>query len=241
MRRQGAAVLAAAVASLAAGGAYARWLQPRHDRWGATDGEVAVALPGDELVPDPATQNTRAITIDAPPHEVWPWLAQIGADRAGFYSYDVLEDLFGLGIHSADHIVDEWQDLKEGDVVYASRRRTGGWYVVTVHPGSLLVLQTADLARGRPILRTDPGGWEYLWTFALIDRGDSSTRLLVRERVAFGNRLVRVLMTPAGPVSFLMTRRMLIGIKQRSERARLNATDVGRDTRSRPTMKEVAR
>lgn len=202
-----------------AGCAYARLLKPRHDRWGASDAEVAVDLSSDSLVPQPSAQNTRAITIEAPPHEVWPWLVQIGADRGGFYSYDFLENLFGLRIHSADHIVEEWQRLKVGDVVYATRSRTGGWYVADVRPERLLALQTADLRRRRPALRTDPGGWEFGWSFVLVDRGDGSTRLLVRERVAVGNPLMRLLMTPVGPVSFLMTRRMMLGIKERAERA----------------------
>lgn len=214
-RTLGGAVLAGAVA----GTAYLRWLAPRFERWGATDDEVAAPLPGDALVPEPAHQNTRALTIAAPPATVWPWLAQIGADRGGFYSYDLLEDLFGLGIHSADVVVERWQDLAVGDVVYATRHRTGGWYVAAVRPGSHLVLRTADLSRGRPVLRSDPGGWEFLWSFVLVDRGDGTTRLLVRERVAFGSALMRLLMTPAGTVSFLMTRRMMLGIRDRAERA----------------------
>lgn len=240
---------ATAVGGALAVGACARFLTTRHDRWGATDAEVSVDLPSDALVPEPSAQNTRAITIEAPPHEVWPWLAQIGADRGGFYSYDFLENLFGLRIHSADHIVAEWQDVKVGDVVHATRSRTGGWYVVDVQPGQMLALQTADLVRGRPALRTDPHGWEFLWTFVLIDRGDGSTRLLVRERVAVASPLMRLLMTPVGPVSFLMTRRMMLGIKERSERARVRqassagfasrnaVTAVGKvgNNRSRPT------
>jgi hypothetical protein len=212
-----AILLRATLVGAVIGGAYARWLQPRNERWGATDSEVAVPLPGDEFVADPATQNTRAITIDAPPESVWPWLAQIGADRGGFYSYDALENLFRLDIHSADHIVDEWQDLQVGDVVYATRGRGGGWYVADVRPGSILVLRAADLARARPTRRTDRGGWEFVWIFALLDRGDGTTRLLVRERMAVGSTLTRLLMTPLGPVSFLMTRRMMLGIKDRCE------------------------
>lgn len=219
MRRAIVCVLRAALAVVAAGLGYGRWLQPRLERWGATDGEVAAVLPGDELVAEPASQNTRAITIAAPPEAVWPWLAQMGADRGGFYTYDVLENLFGLRIHSADEIVEEWQDLRVGDVVYAARNRSGGWYVVDLRPDRLLVLQTADLKQGRPVRRTDRAAWEFQWTFALIDRGNRTTRLLVRERVAFGTRRMRVLMAPAGPVSFVMTRRMMLGIKARAERS----------------------
>lgn len=216
--RRSVSILAAGIElGLVAGSCYARWLKPRQDRWGATDDEVRASLPGDELLPDPDAQNTRAITIAAPPAEVWPWLVQLGADRAGFYSYDWLEDLFGLGIHSADRVVDEWQRLEVGDVVYASRNRSGGWYVVDVRPGEALVLQVADLDKGEP-LRRGTAAWAFQWTFALRDLGEGRTRLLVRERVGFSTPTVRLLMAPVGPVSFAMTRRMLLGIKARAER-----------------------
>jgi hypothetical protein len=169
-------------------------------------------------MPEPAAQLTRAISIEASAAEVWPWLLQIGADRAGFYSYDRLENLFGLRIHSADRIIDHWQHLAVGDLVYASADRTGGWSVVSIVPERALVLQAADVRTGRPMRRDNPPGWEFQWTFALQEHGDRWTRLLVRERVAFGTRLMRLLMTPVGSVSFVMTRRMMLGIKERVER-----------------------
>lgn len=212
------AFLSTSLVGSAAGVAYARWLKPSHDHWGATTAEKYTTLPGDDLIEDPADQVTRAITIGAPPAAVWPWLAQIGADRGGFYSYDLLENVFGLGVHNAAEIVEDWQEIKVGDVVYANRSRSGGWYVADVRPGELLVLQAADLRRGRPVLRTDPAGWEFQWTFVLVGRGDGTTRLLVRERVALGSLGMRLLMPLLGPVSFLMTRRMLLGIKSRAER-----------------------
>jgi hypothetical protein len=89
-----------------------RW----HLRWGATDEETRKALPGDELVPRPVAEMTRALTINAPAREIWPWMVQMRAGGGGLYSYDWLENLAGLGIHSTDRIVPEYQDLKEGDV-----------------------------------------------------------------------------------------------------------------------------
>jgi hypothetical protein len=210
-------VLCATAIGVASGAAYARWRRPRQNCCGATEIERAASLPGDELIPDATARNTRAISILAPPDAVWPWLAQMGADRGGFYSYDLLEDLFGLGIHSADVVVDAWQDVHVGDVVYADRRQGGGWYVDEVRPGVALVLQLADLRRGRPVRRTDPAGWEFVWAFVLIDRGDGSTRVLVRESVVFGRRVVRLLMAPVGLVISVMTHRMLLGIKERAE------------------------
>jgi hypothetical protein len=195
---------------------YREVFTPWHQRWGATADELSAPLPGDDLVAEPAEQVTRAITIDAEPADVWPWLDQIGADRGGFYSYDCLENLFGLDVHSADEVVEEWQDLEVGDVVWATRKRSGGWYVVRRVPGSVLALQMADLEAGRPV-RRDTGGWEFLWTFALRADDPGRTRLIVRERVAFGSRLTRWLMAPTSVVSFVMTRRMMLGIKERAE------------------------
>lgn len=216
-----------AIAVGAAAGAFVKWFMPWQRQWGATDEEASAPLAGDDLVAEPASQLTRAITVDAPPEDVWPWLVQLGADRGGFYSYDWLENLFGLRIHSADTIVDEWQGLGVGDIVYATRARTGGWYVQEFRPKELMALQVANLVAGRPVRREDRGGWEFLWTFALRPTPAGGTRLLVRERVAFGSPLVRALMTPTGLVSFVMTRRMMIGIKERAEGRRAVVRSAG--------------
>ena len=209
--------VAAAVAAL--GGVYRSVLRPWQMTWGATEAELAAALPGDDLVHPPATQATRAVTIAAPPEEVWPWVVQLGADRGGFYSYDWLENLFGLGIHSANTVVAEWQDRSVGDFVAANSKRTGGWYVADIRPAEALVLQVADLTTGRPVSRHGRPGWEFLWIFALRPTADGGTRLLVRERVAFANAAVEALFSPLGLVSFVMTRRMMLNIKARAEQA----------------------
>ena len=213
-------LITAGVVTGAAVAAYERWVKPWQERWGATDEELALPLPGDGLVAEPADQVTRAITIDAPPEEVWPWIVQLGADRGGFYTYDVLENLFGLDIHSADQIVDRWQDLDIGDAVYADRARTGGWYVVDLRPNEALVLKVADLEAGRPLRRDEKLRWEFLWTFALHPSPAGGTRLLVRERVAFDSAVTRALMAPVGLVSFVMTRGTMLGIKSRVESRR---------------------
>src|SRR5262245_61191325 len=98
-------LLAAGTAGLAA--AYVFLVRPWHLRWGATAEEVTETLPGDDLVADPKTQATHAVTIDAPPEAVWPWLVQIGQDRAGFYSYTWLEDLFGCRMRNTYRVVPE--------------------------------------------------------------------------------------------------------------------------------------
>jgi len=109
--------------------AWRKVFTPWQRNWGATEEEAAMALPGDTLTPPPVDQCTRAITIAAPPEAVWPWLVQMGADRGGFYSYAWLENLFGLDIHNADGIVDEWQQLAVGDWVWGARNRSAGWLV----------------------------------------------------------------------------------------------------------------
>jgi hypothetical protein len=215
-RSGGRRVLAAAAVTVAALGSL-RLLRGWHERWGATPEELVGPLPGDDLVPEPASQSTRAITVRAPAAQVWPWVVQLGADRGGFYSYDWLENLFRLGIHSADEVVPQWQQRDVGDLVHADAAGTGGWYVARVVPGEALVLQMANVGAGRPMRRDELLRWEFLWTFALREAGDGTTRLLVRERVGFGNRWTRALMAPVGLVSFVMTRKMLRGIRDRAE------------------------
>src|SRR2546422_155339 len=114
MRTRSLARVAGAVAGLGALGLYFRVLRPMQLRWGATDDEVQRALPGDDNVPQPTFNATRAVTVDAQPEEIWPWLIQIGAGRAGWYSYDLLDN---LGHPSAERIIPEFQQLAVGDLI----------------------------------------------------------------------------------------------------------------------------
>jgi len=206
------AMAATTIGGVAAGIGWQRWRR----RWRATPEEQVAALAGDDHVAEPATQSTLAVEIDAPVEDVWPWIVQLGADRGGFYSYDWLENLFGLGIHSASRVVPEWQVLDVGDVIAADRAGTGGWYVVALIPVDTLAIQLADFGRGRVARRDEGLRWEFLWTFALVRVDEQRCRLLVRERVAFGRRLARWAMTPFAFVSFVMTRRMMLGIRLRA-------------------------
>ena len=203
----------------------AAWAVHRMQRWqrnwGATDVEVGADLPGDELTARPTEQSTRAITIDAPPEEVWPWLTQLGADRAGFYSYDWLENVFGLDIHNADAIVPEWQGLEVGDMIWADGARTGGWVVELIVPNTALVMKVADVGTRCAVTRDVGIGFEFQWTFALRELAGVGTRLIVRERVAYGRLLTRWLMAPVGLISFVMTRKTLLGLRQRAGRVPL--------------------
>jgi hypothetical protein len=208
----GVGVLSAATAV-----AWHRWVTPWHEQWGATDDEARMALPGDDLVVEPAQQNTRAIGVDGEPWSVWQWIVQIGADRGGFYSYEWLENLFGLGIHNSDEVVPAWQHRTVGDLVFADAKGTGGWYVMEVRPGDALVLQVGDVRAGRPIHRDEQLRWESSWSFVVRPAPGGRSRLLVRERAGFGSRLTEVAMSPIGFVSFVMTQKMLREIKARAE------------------------
>jgi hypothetical protein len=173
--------------------------------WGATAAEAAEPLPGDDLLPDAEIVATRAITIDAPPGAVWPWLAQMGSGRAGAYTYDWIENLFGLGMHSADEILPEHQDVKVGDAFRLGPGRPFMRFEV-VEPGRALVVRFED------------GTW--VWSFVLR-AVDGGTRLLSRNRIAtpggsFAGRLVTTYLMEPG--SLVMERKMLLGIRSRAER-----------------------
>lgn len=198
--------------------AYRYGIQPWHRTWGATDAEVEMSLPGDGLVPRPAYQTTRAITIDASPKTVWPWLVQIGQGRAGFYSYEWLENLFGLEIQNADRVHPEWQELEAGDRVrlapadqYAGHAQMR---VVHFDPNRALVLgpvvETADDLEAAA--RTGAG----TWAFMLSPVGDDQTRLIVRTRSRRWTAS-RIAFRLYDPAHFLMERKMLLGLKERAE------------------------
>jgi len=206
-------------------------LQVLHGRrnWGATADEVTAVLPGDELVPDPAEQTTLAVTVDAPPTEIWAWLVQIGQDRGGMYSYDRLENVVGLHIHSSDEIRDEWQDLAAGDQVVVVPRGCGpmpdgyAFRVATVDPPTALVLRQAPPEHP----------WNGVWSFHVVPDGDGRSRLLSRSRTEpQATTGLRIATRAMEPVTLLMTRRMLRGIKDRAERHALTADRVPGGTRS---------
>ena len=191
---------------------YAFALRPWFLRWGATQGELKQSLPGDEIVRQPMSGCTRAITIDAPPERVWPWVAQIGQGRGGFYSYAWLENLAGCQIVNADLIHPEWQDPKPGDVVRL-HPSAPPVPVAFVQPGYALVLG----AQPRPTL---PGFPSVSWAFIVEPAGAGRTRLLIRWRSSFQPTAGQYLANKYAlePIHFIMERRMMIGIKERAER-----------------------
>jgi hypothetical protein len=188
---------------------YAKLVRPWHLRWGATLEEACRPLPGDDLVAQPAMAATHAITIQAAVDQVWPWLAQIGQGRGGFYSYDWLENRFGMDIHNVERIQPELQNPKVGDLIPFWKGI--GIPIVQIEPPALLVL-AGSFAPGQPT-----GG---SWTFKLEAPEPQTTRLIVRARVAgfepgwLSVILYRFFLEPA---HFIMERGMLLGIKTRAE------------------------
>jgi hypothetical protein len=198
MRKLLAAILLAA--GLAA--VYRRVLREPILNWGATADEAAPPLSGDELLEDADIVATRAITVDAPAAAVWPWLVQMGPGRGGAYTYDWIENLFGLGMHSATEILPEFQELEVGRVL-RSRGGGMGMRIEILEPEHVLSPRSED------------GSW--VWTFVLEDeRG--RTRLLSRNRIRVGGSLGgRLAMLAMEPGSLVMEHKMLRGIKERAE------------------------
>ncbi len=180
-------------------------------RWGATAQEARRPLPGDEAIPHPNLSATRAITIRAPANQVWPWIAQMGQGRGGFYSYDFLENLAGCDIHSANRIVPEWQDVSVGDAFRLHPKVA--LEVAAVEPGRSLVI------RGGDPMDSAASPYIYSWAFTLLERPDGMSRLLVRERYGFTRWWSSLLVEPLGAISFIMSQKMLRGIRERAERA----------------------
>jgi hypothetical protein len=207
MKRRAAAAGAAVTGSAAA---YLLVGRPWQLGWGATDEERGAALAGDDLIPNPDLTATRAITVHAVADQVWPWIAQLGQGRGGFYSYDALENLVGCDIHSADRVVPEWQDVKVGDQVKLAPEVGVG--VTVVQPGRALVL------RGGVPMGAVPPPYDFTWAFVLRERPDGTTRLLVRERYAYTKRWAPLLVEPVAAAAFVMSQRMLRGIRDRAER-----------------------
>jgi hypothetical protein len=192
-------------------------VRPWYQRWGATDEEITRPLPGDEIVPSAAGQETRAITIQASADRVWPWLAQLGQDRGGFYSYDMLENLVGCRMPTTDVLRPDRQQWQLGDKLWMyPPERAGGIGFATLRvfgPGRALGFATR--VTGASVDQPESGSW----AFVLQPLGDSATRLLVRGRVAGGRSPLGVAFDRAifEPAHFVMERRTMIGLKQLAE------------------------
>ncbi len=184
-----------------AGLLYTTRLRRRILTWGATEEEAASRFPGDELLEDADGVSTRAIEIDASAVDVWPWLAQIGpSPRGGAYTYDWIENLLRLDMHSVDHVLPEFQHPQVGEVIGLGENRMR---LERVEPEHVISWRSED------------GNW--VWTFLLAER-NATTRLISRNRFRLPTLGSRIGMLPMEPGSLVMERKMLRGIKQRAER-----------------------
>jgi hypothetical protein len=193
--------------------AYAKLVRPWARRWGATAEEAARPLPGDQLVAKADYVATRAITIHAPPQEVWPWLVQIGSGRAGWYTYDRIDN---AGMPSATEVIPELQQLQVGDLI-------------PMVVGKDIGVRVKELEPDRRMLWWDEQG-EYSWEWVL-EPADGQTRLLNRLRVTrhpWTRKMLYELVAVNGDV--VMQRKLLRGIKQRAERLAAHHPIPGQET-----------
>jgi hypothetical protein len=171
-------------------------------------------MAGDALLPNPTYSGTTAVIVIAPPEDIWPWLVQIGYQRGGLYSYDWLDRLFGyLDRPSATRILPEFQHLVVGDRIPLGRGPS--WPVAAIEPNRALVLDMRNMP-----------GIDWVWQFGLYSIDEKRTQLVSRSRVCSRTVWARLFTYAIEPAGFLMTRRMLLGLKQRAEA--LRAASVGK-------------
>lgn len=211
--RARAAILAAAMGLV---GVYAFAVRPRMLRWGATDDEVRAPFPGADLIPGASRSATMAVTIDAPPAHVWPWLAQMGTNRAGWYSWDRLDN---FGRRSAEYVCPEWQEVSVGDRLDAMPDGSEWWEVAVLEPERFLCLRMSLDLRGRPF---DPRGprprrfTDSTWGFLLGALPGNRTRLVVSGHWAFEPRWLKPIVSAVllEPSHWVMQKRQFQNIQR---------------------------
>lgn len=188
-------VLAGAAASF---GSYRAW----HTRWGATDAELARAMPGDGLIEQPSFNATRAVTVDASPEDIWPWILQIGFGRAGWYSYDWLDN---LGRSSVDQVIPDLQHIEVGQLI-------------PMGPGKNSGLRVKAFEANRWMLWSDAKGTS-TWAWGLYPADDGRTRLVTRVRLRYrwADPAILFNLLLIEPLDFPMMRKCLLGIRRRAE------------------------
>jgi len=168
--------------------------------WGSTVEEIARSMPGDEVLEQPTFNATRAVTIEATPEEIWPWVVQIGYRRAGFYSYDSLDN---DGIPSAERILPEYQDLEVGDLIPLTKSAN-------------VRVTELEAPKSMVLLFEVPGTWSSAtWVWGLYPEDDTRTRLVTRLRVN-ARRIPSRILLDLGEI--VMMRKCMLGIKRRAEK-----------------------
>jgi hypothetical protein len=195
-----------------------RWMS----RWGATPSDLTRVMAGDPLLVNPTYSGTMAATVNARPEHIWPWLVQIGYQRGGLYSYDWLDRSFGfLDRPSATCILPEFQQLAVGDRIPVGHGPS--WPVAAIEPNRALVLDMRNL-----------GGFDWVWQFGLYRVDENRTQLVTRSCVRTTTVWARLATYAIEPAGFLMTRRMLLGLKQRAEA--LRAASAGETRENQPAV-----
>jgi hypothetical protein len=192
-----------------------RWMA----RWGTTSEERTRPMAGDAIIPNPTHWATHAVTIEAPPDDIWPWLVQLGYQRGGLYSYDWLDRLFGiLDRPSANNVLPWFQQLAVGDKIPLGPRQE---------------LTVAALHEKRALaLRYSAHEFEWVWQFSLYPLNERRTRLITRGTERYKNTVgAWLFMRVMEPAAFVMTRRMLLGVKQRAEALQAARTEATQSNR----------
>jgi hypothetical protein len=205
------------VAGLAAA-AYAVLIRPRMLSWGSTDEERARRMPGDDIEPHAAYVTTRAATIQAPAEAVWPWLIQMGQDRAGFYTHNWVERLLHSGIPDTAEVRPEWQHLEVGDLIRTNRDiggRSIGWPVVAVDPGRSLVVSSKNMPSGT-------------YAFVIEPLDDGASRLIVRDRAHWQWWEKPFATLVFEPLHAYMETGLMSGVRRRAEAAGSRSDDRSR-------------
>jgi hypothetical protein len=198
------ALVGSALAGIGAVLFYKLVAQPWHLHWGAMPEEIARKMPGDEVIVSPDYVSTRAVTIHAKPEHVYPWLVQMGQGRGGAYSYDWIENVLGLDIHSVDTIIPKLQELEVGDTIPLEPNGTGLNVLKLVKNESMTLVLPEE-------------GWT--WDFGVYPIDEETTRLVSRNRFDLDETSLafRFYLKLVEPGAFLMERKMLLGIKERAE------------------------
>ena len=185
----------------------------RRVRWGATDDELAHSYPGDELVPDPSWSATHAVSVEATPRAIWPWIAQIGQGRGGFYAYQKLENILGSRITNSRRILDQHQQIRVGDEIRLHVDTPPMTVAIADAPTSLVLYgNPADGAEGMDVTSS--------WALLLFAEAAGTTRFVSRTRYQHADdRRSRLAGGPLllEPVSFVMERKMLKVVKALAE------------------------
>lgn len=180
-------------------------LTPWMDRWGTTPEERAQKFPGESFVTNPARTANRGITINAPVQKIYPWILQIGADKSGMYSYTWLENLMNCEMAKDETIHPEWQNLVPGDLMKmcAGDFAPPPYIVAEVLPNQAVTFG-----------HQSNGAWEETWQFVLLPQANGITRLITRT----STNMIGGIWEVVRPISFVMERKMLLTIKDLSER-----------------------